>query len=327
MTPADSLPVVLVVDDERINRAALAELLKDTCRLLLAKDGPSALRRIDVEPDISLILLDVSMPDMDGYEVLRRLKADPRTADIGVIFITGQTDERDEERGLLLGAADYLPKPIRPAIVRARVRNHLKLAAQRRELAYLSHRDGLTGIANRRQFDLALEHAWRRGLRSGEPLCLAMIDVDHFKRYNDHYGHGAGDDALRSIAHTLQCTARRPDDLAARYGGEEFVILMPGPLAFDNVLQQFRQQVETLAIPHARSETADVLTVSCGGIVATRYQSETPQTLLRRADAALYQAKRNGRNRVHLSALDLPAASEPGRAETVASAPHPPVDS
>src|ERR1700748_144726 len=142
-------PTVLIVDDERINRTILAELLQEDCRIVLAKDGSSALERVRSEK-VSLILLDASMPGMDGYEVLRRLKADPLTANIGVIFVTGQTDEEDEARGLRLGAADYVAKPISPLLVRARVLNHLKLAAQREELERHSRQDGLTGIANRR---------------------------------------------------------------------------------------------------------------------------------------------------------------------------------
>lgn len=298
----DPRPTVLIVDDERVNRTVLAELLKDMAHILLARDGNSALQRVAEEPDICLILLDVAMPDMDGYEVLRRLQADARTADIGVIFITGKAGEDDEERGLLAGAADYLTKPIRPVIVQARVRNHLKLATQRRTLARLSQQDGLTGIANRRQFDHALTQAHRRSLRMDEPLCLAMIDVDHFKDYNDHYGHGAGDEALRRIARTLAATARRPYDLAARYGGEEFVVLMPGPLDFAHVMESVRHNVEALGIAHETSSTASVLTVSCGGVMASPSPDASPESLLYLADTALYHAKRSGRNRVHLNA-------------------------
>ncbi|CAH1653692.1 GGDEF domain-containing protein [Chelatococcus asaccharovorans] len=292
-------PTVLIVDDEPMNRMALAELLSGECRLLLAKDGASALQRVADEPDISLILLDVSMPGMGGYEVLRRLRADARTADIGVIFVTGHTDERDEERGLLLGAQDYVSKPIRPAIVKARVRNYLKLAMQRRELERLSQQDSLTGIANRRHFDEELARACRHARRSQESLSLAMIDVDHFKQYNDHYGHGAGDDALRRIAHTLAGVARRPYDLVARYGGEEFVLLLPGVADVEAVLEQARREVMQLGIAHQMSTTASVLTVSCGGIVADAGRlPKTKESLLNRADEVLYRAKREGRNRV-----------------------------
>jgi diguanylate cyclase (GGDEF)-like protein len=298
------LPVVLIVDDDRINRTVLAELLQQDCRLLLAKDGPSALQRI-AEEDVMLVLLDISMPGMDGYEVLRRMKADRRTADISVIFITGQTDEAAEERGLMLGAVDYVSKPIRPAIVRARVRAHLRSAQQRRALASLSAQDALTGLANRRHFDEALDRACRHAARSGETMGLAMLDVDHFKQYNDHYGHGAGDDALCQVARILTGIARRPHDLAARYGGEEFVLIMQQTGDFAHRLDHARQEIMALRIPHAHSGTAPVLTISGGGVVARvpRDASTTAPLLLREADALLYRAKHAGRNRVLTEAL------------------------
>ena len=291
------LPTVLVVDDDRVNRAALAELLQHECRVILAKDGPSALQRMQQE-DISLVLLDVSMPGMDGYEVLRRIKADRRTADIGVIFITGQTEIEDEERGLLLGAADYVPKPIRPGIVRARVQIHLRLARQRRELETLSQQDGLTGLANRRYFDDALQRACHQAARSGQPIGLAMIDVDHFKQYNDFYGHGAGDEALRQVARVLSGFARRSDDVAARYGGEEFVLLAPEVGDFEAMLESLRAQVMALDIAHERSATASILTISAGGLVARPTSNSDAAELLHHADTLLYRSKKEGRNRV-----------------------------
>ena len=198
ITAISNQPTVLIVDDERINRTALAELLKDECRVVLAKDGASALQRVAEEP-ISLILLDASMPDMDGYEVLRHLKSNEKTAKIGVIFVTGQIEEAQEERGLLLGAVDYIAKPVRPLLVKARVRNQLELARQREELERLSLQDALTGIGNRRAFNHAFLRACGNTVRTGKPLGLAMIDVDYFKRFNDFYGHGAGDDVHRRV--------------------------------------------------------------------------------------------------------------------------------
>jgi diguanylate cyclase (GGDEF)-like protein len=299
------LPTVLIVDDEAVNRGALAELLQGECRILLAKDGTSALQKVNEEIDnISLILLDVSMPGMDGYEVLARLRENKRTADISVIFITGQTDEQDEERGLLLGAADYVPKPIRPAIVRVRIRNHLKLAMQRRELEHLSEQDGLTGVANRRHFDRMYDQTCRRAIRASEPFGLAMMDIDHFKRYNDHYGHGAGDEALRKIGLVLGSFARRPYDVLARYGGEEFALLMPGPIDFEIMLKQMCHRVRELGIAHEASETSAVITISCGGIfLETTALAENPSALLQHADALLYKAKREGRNQVWTETL------------------------
>jgi diguanylate cyclase (GGDEF)-like protein len=296
----NELPVqtVLIVDDDRINRAILAELLQPECRVLLAKDGASALLRVSEAPGVDLILLDVSMPDMDGYEVLRRLKASQQTSDTAVIFITALTAAQDEERGLSLGALDYVFKPIRPAIVRARVRNHLKMVAQRKELERLAARDDLTGLANRRHFDEALGLACRRSARTDEPFCVAMVDIDHFKQYNDHYGHGDGDNALREVAHVLAGTARRPHDVAARYGGEEFVLLFPGTESLEPLLEQLREDIASLGIAHAASPTAALITVSGGGVVVQGGESREPADILRKADALLYQAKQQGRNRV-----------------------------
>lgn len=289
---------VLIVDDDRVNRTLLAELLHPECRVILAKDGVSALARIDEDADVDLVLLDVSMPQMDGYEVLRRLREDARTADTAVIFITATADAAAEERGLSLGALDFLPKPIQPAIVRARVRNHLKLAAQRKELERLAERDSLTGIANRRRFDQAFELAWRRAARTDDELALAMVDVDHFKQYNDLYGHGAGDEALREIAQCLLNATRRPYDLAARYGGEEFVLLLHGVADLQRHLEELRSDVAALQIEHTASPTAAFVTVSAGGVVARVHGQFHPALLFDQADALLYQAKRQGRNRV-----------------------------
>lgn len=300
LSVADTRPTVLIVEDDRLNRATLAELLQDECRVLLAKDGPSGLQMLARE-DVHLVLLDVSMPGMDGYEVLGHMRANPATADVAVIFVTGLSDTADEERGLLLGAADYVSKPIRPAIVRARVQTHLKLALQRRALEKLARVDGLTGIANRRFFDDALDRVVRQAARASLPLGLAMIDVDHFKQYNDFYGHGAGDEALKSVAGILQGFARRPGDVAARYGGEEFVLLLPEVQAFPALLESLRQAVVDAGIAHERSSTGHCLTISGGGVLVRPEVGASTQGLLQQADQMLYEAKRQGRNRFVLA--------------------------
>ncbi|MBS0514403.1 MAG: diguanylate cyclase [Proteobacteria bacterium] len=295
-------PTVLIVDDDRINRTLLAELLQDDCRIILARDGESAIARAREEPDIDLILLDVSMPQMDGYEVMKKLRQEPHTATTAVIFITAATETGSEEFGLSLGAIDYLHKPIRPAIVHARVRNHLKFVAQRKELEQLADRDGLTGIANRRRFDLALERAWWHAVRAGELLNLAMIDVDHFKRYNDRHGHSAGDEALREIAQVLARTARRSGEVAARYGGDEFVLLLSTGTDLENVLEQARREVAALNLARASANRSTVITISCGGVTADVRSVSSPAALLQQADALLYKAKHQGRNRVLVQA-------------------------
>lgn len=293
-------PTILVVDDERLNRTAMAELLSPHYRVLLARDGVDGLERARQEADqIALILLDVTMPGMNGYEVLSTLRSNEATAEIAVIFITGQNDETDEERGLSLGAADYIHKPIRPAIVKARVRNLVNLALQSRALRQLVRSDGLTGISNRRHFDEALVRACLRARRTGEPVGVALIDIDHFKLFNDHYGHVAGDEALRTVAQLLAQHARRPYDVAARFGGEEFALLVPQGASIRELTERFRQNVLTLNISHDRSPTTSILSVSCGALLASSAQLLSDQgALLRKADELLYDAKFHGRNRV-----------------------------
>jgi diguanylate cyclase (GGDEF)-like protein len=293
-------PTIVIVDDDRTNRSVLADLLKDEGRLLLAKDGVSGLQILERERDVSLVLLDVSMPGMSGYEMLEKMRANPAMSDIAVIFITGMAEEADEEHGLLLGAADYVQKPIRPAIVRARVKTHLKLAMQRRALEEMAHYDGLTGIANRRFFDEILHRSLSHAMRTGTSLGLALFDVDHFKQFNDHYGHGRGDDALKFVAMTLHTFAKRPSDLAARYGGEEFVLLMPGIEADQFALRvdAFREEVQNGAVEHARSTTAGVLTISGGALVWRSPAPSDAALLMEQADRLLYQAKSQGRNRI-----------------------------
>lgn len=218
---------VLIVDDQPDSIQVLARLIKDDYRVRVATGGEKALEIAAGEDPPDLILLDVEMPGIDGYEVCRRLKFHPRTVGIPVLFITARNDPEDEERGLTLGAVDYISKPFRPAVVRARVRNHMRLKVKSDLLEQYSMRDSLTNVANRRLFDARLAEAWARALREGHDLTLILMDIDHFKQYNDHYGHGAGDDCLCRVARALHTPLQRPGDLLARYGGEEFIALLP----------------------------------------------------------------------------------------------------
>lgn len=289
---------VLVVDDEKQNRDLLSELLREDCRVILAKNGRQALERaIEQQPD--LILLDVLMPDMSGHEVIQALKNHDATRRIPVIFISALDSPADEERGLDLGAVDYITKPFHPSIVRKRVRNHLLSVHHRHLLENLAMIDGLTEIANRRRYDERLESEWRRCARNGSPLSLAIVDVDHFKAYNDHLGHAAGDRVLRLIAQTIKGLLRRPGDLVARYGGEEFVVLLPETdiVSARKIGQDIRAQVEALAIEHPASPVGPRLTVSLGGMTTVPTGGEIDPKFFAEADAALYEAKATGRNR------------------------------
>jgi diguanylate cyclase (GGDEF)-like protein len=247
-----------------------------------------------------LILLDVMMPDMDGYEVLRRLRADPQTAHVAVIFVSGLGRPEDEANGLKMGAADYIAKPFNATVVLARVALHLQLVRQRRMLERLANVDGLTELANRRRFDEVYAHEWQRARRNGSALSLALLDIDAFKQYNDRYGHPAGDRALRALARAVALCLRRPSDLAARYGGEELVLVLPdtGAAQARVLMDSVCTAVAALQIPHEASQVAPTLTISVGGATLADAGIETADELFAAADRHLYHAKQAGRNRV-----------------------------
>ncbi|MBX9914898.1 MAG: diguanylate cyclase [Pseudomonadaceae bacterium] len=297
-------PALLIVDDQPVILQALYAIFADDYEVFVASSGKQALAFCEVQlPD--LILLDVSMPGMDGYETCQRLQANPLTTDIPVIFVTASTQHDDETRGLEAGAVDFISKPVNPSVVRARVRTHIKLKLQSDTLRRLSLTDGLTGVANRRQFDEALVNEWRRCSRSRLPLSLIFIDVDYFKRYNDGYGHQLGDDCLKAVAKVLKLGLKRPADLLARYGGEEFVCLLPETplLGAQQTANALEAAVRALALPHAFSDAAAVLTISLGVTAAEPAEGESPAALLDAADKLLYQAKEAGRAQVKAGKL------------------------
>jgi diguanylate cyclase (GGDEF)-like protein len=289
---------VLIVDDEPANIHVLAEALQGQYEVRFATDGARALELASTA-GVDLILMDVILPGLDGFELLRLLKAGAETRDIPVIFVTAMDESHDEERGLLLGAVDYITKPIRPAIVRARVAAHIQLKTQRDLLERRALVDGLTGIANRRRFDEELERCWRTAQRAAS-LTLMLIDVDHFKQFNDKYGHGAGDHCLRRVAQALESCFARSGDLAARYGGEEFALILPGDQGASQA-RRLLHAVRELGIPHAASSAADIVSVSAGAVEVVPQTGDASQHALQQADTLLYEAKRGGRNRcLHL---------------------------
>ncbi len=296
---------ILVVDDEPANVRLLTYMLRDLYRVREAYSGSEALQIANSDGRPALILLDVIMPDIDGFEVCRRLKDQDATKDITIIFVTTLSEDSAEEIGLNLGAVDYIIKPLRMSVVRARVRNHMNLCRQADMLAELSFIDGLTHVHNRRRFDAILLTEWQRGRRLGESLAVIMIDFDHFKALNDYYGHGTGDACLQQGAKALADTLKRPTDLLARYGGEEFVAILPETdLAGACVIAEaMRQAINALNLKHAYSTAASHVTISLGVsamIPSTRYEAAD---LLALADQALNQAKREGRNRVQVMPL------------------------
>lgn len=293
-------PEILIVDDQTSNIKLLAAILGDDYRIRIATSGADALKIAESEPQPDLILLDIVMPEMDGYEVCRRLKDNPATQNIPVIFITALSSEADEERGLNLGAIDYIAKPLSAPIVRARVRNHAILKRKADLLESLAHVDSLTNIANRRRFDYNLQLEWRRCQRAGVPLALLLIDVDAFKAYNDHYGHGKGDICLTAIASTLAGGLLRPADSVARYGGEEFAVLLPETDRATAALlgERLRERIAAKQIPHAPEQLNAAVTISIGCAAMLPSESHSPEELIDTADRNLYAAKKAGRNRV-----------------------------
>jgi diguanylate cyclase (GGDEF)-like protein len=291
---------ILIVDDEKINIDVLVGLLKPYYRTVAAKNGEQAFKRLAVPPLPDLILLDVMMPDMDGYEVCRRLKSNPEFRDIPVIFVTAKSDERDEAMGFKVGAVDYITKPLRPLIVLARVKAHIELKRRGDMLEKLVGLDGLTGIANRRQFDTVLASEWKRSIRYHRDIAIILMDIDFFKRYNDYYGHTEGDECLKKIAASISKAMPRAEDLAARYGGEEFACILPetnckGALG---VAHRILEKVHSLNIPHENSSVADHVTISIGVACSCPNLNDTSLELLEMADKALYQAKQGGRNQI-----------------------------
>jgi diguanylate cyclase (GGDEF)-like protein len=297
-------PKLLLVDDQRVNILVLYELFRDECEIFMATDGEQALQSCrTVLPD--LVLLDVHMNGLDGHEVCRRLKDDPETRDIPIIFVTAQGEEQDEVHGFELGAVDFIVKPINPVIVKARVKTHLTLKQQTDILRSFALLDGLTGVANRRKFDEELALDWRQCQRQQAPLSVILIDVDHFKHYNDRYGHLKGDSGLQAVAKALGSAIRRPYDLLARYGGEEFACVLPNTNLIDavKIAECMQESVRALKLEHLDSAVDQVLTVSLGVATIVPTAGTTSATVVAEADRQLYQAKQAGRARVSSCSL------------------------
>ncbi len=307
MSHPPSNQTILIVDDEPINIKALQLVLGEEHNLVFATTGEMALQMAVEEPQPDLILMDIVMPGLDGFEVCRLLKNDDRTRNIPVVFLTARWETSEEAKGLELGAVDYIRKPFSPPIIKARIRNHLELKKTRDLLENLSTLDGLTNIPNRRRFDEILVHEWNRAVRKKAPISLLFIDIDHFKNYNDHYGHLAGDDCLKAVARVLQSSLGRAADFLARFGGEEFIILLPDTKenGCRHLAEAIRSAVEKLDIEHRDSPVADHLTVSIGAVTCIDVTRCDRELLLEHADRLLYQAKHEGRNRVKAQTIPL----------------------
>lgn len=321
---------VLVVDDCEDTRRSLQRLLQahGYDQVVTAENGQAALDYLCADdpeeaPRVDVMLTDLDMPGLDGIEVCQLVKAAPHLRDIAVLILTGITDELTLERAFEAGACDYITKPFNVNELLARVRSAANLKHQfdqckmreqdlvkvtrqlkqlNEELQRLSILDELTGIPNRRFFNILLTQEWGRAARAVLPLSMMLIDIDYFKNYNDHYGHPQGDKCLKKVATTLNSLVRRPGDCVARYGGEEFVVLLAhtGLGGATQVAETLRHAVEELRLPHADSPVHNRVTISVGVASTVPERSSSPEVLLSAADQAVYQAKHGGRNCVKI---------------------------
>ena len=289
---------ILVIDDSPVQSEFLCSILKDDYEMTAchtAQEGLEAARR----GSFSLILLDVVMPGMDGFMLLQELKSADLTKYVPVILITSLADVQYEERGLLLGAVDYVTKPFSPVIIKARVNTHIQLYQYQMQFKEQAMVDELTGVANRRRYEGESMARWREAIRFELPFSVCMFDIDKFKMYNDMFGHPAGDQVIAGVAKTASAFFQRSTDLFARYGGEEFVAVFVGSDAQPayEFMKSVRQAVEDLHIPHDPS-VSQWVTISAGGVTIVPKAEDKFDTYLKLADAMLYDAKRFGRNMV-----------------------------
>jgi diguanylate cyclase (GGDEF)-like protein len=291
----------MIVDDEAENLKILGKLLDSEYQTIFMNSGDMALKYLEDAvrlPD--LILLDVIMPGSNGFEVCKKIKNNNDTKDILVVFMTSLSSEDDEKRGFDAGAIDFITKPFSPSIVKTRVRNHVGLKKHQNLLADMASIDPLTGIPNRRHFEVTLTRDFAQLKRYKGMLSCLMIDIDHFKDFNDIYGHLAGDNCIKYVAKAIQDALPRSTDFCARYGGEEFVVLLPGTdkEGARNVADLILKAVIDLNITHERSSAATIVTVSVGSATISDLEQTTQEALIDMADKALYNAKKQGRNRV-----------------------------
>ncbi|RBP85800.1 diguanylate cyclase [Marinomonas rhizomae] len=289
---------VLVIDDEKINLKIISDMLNDEVVVMLAKSGEQGIRKaMEYKPD--LILLDVVMPEMDGFETMSLLRHDVRTSAIPVIFITALNDSSHEEKALLMGASDYIQKPLHTNIVQARVRLHLQLVKQRKMLEKLANIDPLTSLANRRKYQNVIEQEWQNAIANQASLSLLVIDIDNFKQYNDCYGHATGDKVLQQVA-TVLAKQVLDKGLVARYGGEEFVILLPSHSQEESieVARRCMQGVGSLNLAYTHQNCSGKVTVSVGGATKSPSPHCRSEDFFNAADGMLGLAKKSGKNKI-----------------------------
>jgi two-component system chemotaxis response regulator CheY len=330
---------VLIAEDDNISRILLQRsLLQHGHEVVVTCDGAEAWS-VCQDSTFDVLVTDWMMPEMDGLELVRRVRAQQAAEYTFIIVLTALSARESFLEGMRAGADDYLTKPLDRNALQARLLVaerilglHREMLAQRRELERLNRMlyetgrvDKLTGVSNRLRMEEDLESIHSRMSRYGHSYCMALVDIDFFKLYNDSLGHGAGDEALRAVAQTLRNQARTGDEVY-RYGGEEFLVVLPeqtldrGGIA----LERMRGAVEALGIPHPGRGPGEVVTVSVGLTVMEPHHTRTLAEVCESADRALYQAKKAGRNRVVWADPDEPpaAAAPPAAAgPPVADAP------
>ena len=288
---------ILIVDDDPIIIRLLASALEHYDAVMFARSGAEALKMVEAH-EFDVVLLDVCLPDMDGFDVCRQIQQRPTDSEARIIFITGRISADDEARGLNAGAVDFIRKPIHLDVVRARMHTHMSLKQATDKLRRQSRSDGLTGISNRLEFETVLRREWQTAWRLQRPVSLVFLDVDFFKKLNDAQGHRVGDQYLQNVAKLLASAVKRGSDLVARYGGEEFVLLLPGaPLKWAAaVAENLLAELLEMKLPHAASPYG-FLTMSAG--VASQIPVDANyEHLVEQADKALYRAKNDGRNMI-----------------------------
>jgi len=295
---------VLIIDDSPLELRALGMILSDKYNVKLATSGQVGIT-LAKKNAVDLILLDLNMPEMSGFEVLLLLKDDYETAHIPVVMLTSSESANDEVRGLALGASDFIRKPYADAVVNYRIELQLKLVAQMKMIEQFSLIDGLTGVNNRRSFDRFVRSAWSQSTRKEEWLSMLIIDIDRFKVFNDTYGHINGDTCLKAVSDIMVNTVMRGSDLVFRWGGEEFAIILPdthleGAL---EVAERIRKNIEKTPIYFEDKSAFITASIGVGAIIPPTNQNydEAFREFHTGVDKALYQAKSNGRNRVEVS--------------------------
>lgn len=300
--PIDELGSVkiLIVDDRPSNIRVLGPILKNHGYTVFVADNGLKAIEITKRVDPDLVLLDVMMPPPNGFETCERIKADPSTSEIPIVFLSAREADADILRGFQAGGVDYVTKPFNTAILLARIRTHITLRRQKALLRSLAETDGLTMLANRHRFNDALARGWRRAQREREPIALILLDVDHFKDYNDSYGHLDGDEVLKALAGVLRRAAQRPGDVAARFGGEEFAVVLENTdlAGAAAVAEKLKSRIAALGIPHRSSGCASIVTVSAGVSASAPSPGDQVTPLIDHADRRLYRAKALGRNRI-----------------------------